>query len=651
MKSISAAIEFLFLSLFFITPLIFTSFNSELFELPKMYFVITLTIIITSLHLINHIKNKVPLFKRTFLDIPLLLFSLSQIISTIFSIDPHTSFYGYYSRLNGGLLSIICYLILYWVLIIYLDKSFKTKLINFFLISGALVAAFGIAQHFGIDKDQWVQDVQSRIFSTLGQPNWLAAYLCILLPFSIYKSLESFSQKKYFLSTIYNIASIAYFVALLFTKSKSGLAATIISLTIFFVFNFIKNKNYRKLLILNFSLLIILSLLINNPIKDQIFKQKQISSSTINNLSSNILITPSEDIRKIVWQGAFDLWKRYPIFGTGVETFAYSYYWTRPLSHNLTSEWDFLYNKAHNEYLNYLATTGAVGLITYLVFIFFTLFILFKKQEIPALIAFISILITNAAGFSVVTTSLFFFLLPAFAFSKNDDQKEIIKAFKFKKIGYSLIIIFSFIFLKNTLFYYLADITYTQSQNSDSRQNYQLAYQYSASSLNYRPNEPLYLDQTALIAAKLAIITKSSNYIDIAINNSNKAIQISPANTNLWKERAQIYYYLSSIDIKYFETSINSLNQAIKLAPTDPKNYYLIGQFLESTKLTKEAIPYYQKAIELKSNYDHAYFALGKIYLDQKDYPNATKNFEAALKINSKNTEAQDYLKQIKASH
>ena len=57
---------------------------------------------------------------------------------------------------------------------------------------------------------------------------------------------------------------------------------------------------------------------------------------------------------------------KYPLFGTGVETFAYSYNFVRPLTHNLTSEWDYVYNKAHNEYFNYLATTGFIGLISYL---------------------------------------------------------------------------------------------------------------------------------------------------------------------------------------------------------------------------------------------------------------------------------------------
>ena len=85
--------------------------------------------------------------------------------------------------------------------------------------------------------------------------------------------------------------------------------------------------------------------------------------------SSPFKVSESIDIRKIVWKGAVNLGLQYPLFGTGVETFAYSYYFVRPVEHNLTSEWDYLYNKAHNEYLNFFATTGVAGLATYLLYI------------------------------------------------------------------------------------------------------------------------------------------------------------------------------------------------------------------------------------------------------------------------------------------
>ena len=59
-----------------------------------------------------------------------------------------------------------------------------------------------------------------------------------------------------------------------------------------------------------------------------------------------------------------EFYKAY-LIGTGTETFAFAFYRYRPAGHNLTAN-GILYNKAHNEYLNYLATTGLFGLASYL---------------------------------------------------------------------------------------------------------------------------------------------------------------------------------------------------------------------------------------------------------------------------------------------
>ncbi len=654
MRSLVKPIRFLFLTLIFFTPLIFTQSNSELFELPKMYFVYLTTTLIVTFHLINVFQKKVPLLKRTFLDIPLILFFISQIISTIYSIDPHTSFFGYYSRLNGGLLSLICYSLLYWILSVYIDSNLKKRIINFSLLSAFLVSIYAIAQHFGIDKNWWVQDVQSRVFSTLGQPNWLAAYLAIILPFSVYKFLNSKTliHKSYFL-----LLTSIFYISILFTKSKSGLAAVAISLIIYIAIYLLQNiKKSAKTAIIT-SIIIVLvflipSLLINNPLKDYIFPNKQ--TSPTENQSSKILITSSGDIRKIVWTGAINLWKKFPVFGTGVETFAYSYYWTRPVEHNLTSEWDYLYNKAHNEYINYLATTGIVGLATYLFLILVVLIKIFKtfspetkNLSLVIFSSYLTILITNFAGFSVVITSLFFFLLPVFLTENKEDLTSKDIKTKFNPLIILLILI-SFLSIKKIILFYLADIAYSQAENYDSRNDYQTALSFTLASHQYNPKEPLYTDKIATIYSKIALNTEKQEDIDQAINYSDLTIKISPANVNFWKQRAQTYLYLSGVDSKYFSDSISALGKASLLAPTDAKIYYSLGQFLETASLQEEAIPHYQKAIELKTNYDHAYFALGKIYLSQKENKLAKENLQKAVDYSyPTNTEAERLLKTI----
>lgn len=614
-----------------------------------MYFVYLVTLLILFCHFFNWLKGKTVLFSKNKLTIPLLIFFSTQLISTFFSVDLHSSIFGYYSRLNGGLLSLFCYIILFLILSVYINNKLKQKILFFSLISASFVSIYAILEHFGIDKNTWVQDVQSRVFSTLGQPNWLAAYICILLPFAVNQLINS---KKYSLVIINLSLVIILYLSLLFTKSKSGLAAGVISIAIYLIIYTFKNHqsfkkhSYAKVAIIA-TILIILSFFINNPIKDLVFPSK-INNSSLEINNSSLNITPSSDIRKIVWQGSFELWKRFPLFGTGPETFAYTYYWTRPASHNLTSEWDFLYNKAHNEYLNYLATTGTFGFITYVFFIVTVIIILCKKIfspplskegqgvdfDIVILASFISILITNFAGFSVVITSIYFFLLPAFALFEPS-QKTDLKS-KNKLFIFPLAITFLY-FLYKILSFFVADIAYSQSQNYYSRQLYSTAESYINISLSFNSSEAIYYSQAALIAAKSGDINKALNY-------SNQAMILSPASTNLWKERAQIFSTLSVQNPQYFVYALDALEKCARLAPTDAKVFYLLGKFYDAAAETDSAIKNYQKALSLKSNYDYATFALGEIYYQQKNYSEAKKYFETTLQIAPANLDAQNYL-------
>jgi len=134
---IDRILKFLYGSLFFLTPLIFATSTSELFEFNKMIFIYLITILIGFFWLLKMILAKKMIFKKTPLDIPIILFLFSQVMATIFSIDRHVSFFGYYGRFNGGLLSIISYIILYYG---FVSNSFD---ISFFIKNLSLVICFG----------------------------------------------------------------------------------------------------------------------------------------------------------------------------------------------------------------------------------------------------------------------------------------------------------------------------------------------------------------------------------------------------------------------------------------------------------------------------------------------------------------------------
>ena len=620
-------------------------------------------------------------FQKTFWDIPLLIFFGSQIIATILSIDRHTSIWGYYSRFNGGLLSTTSYLILYWAFVSNIKKNEAIRGIKYLLFSALLVSLYGIAEHFGIDARFWVQDVQNRVFSTLGQPNWLAAWLVALLtiPLAFFLNKENpllLNTKNKKITKGFNFALIfILYLCLLYTKSRSGLLGFIATYTVFWAGIFFLNKDKIKNILKPFGfitgLLLITTIIVGTPwtpqLKSFFIKQPQIEPIKQENQIPTGG-TESGEIRKIVWTGALNLWKNHPVFGTGVETFAYSYYWYRPREHNDVSEWDFLYNKAHNEYLNFGATSGTIGLLSYLAlvvtFISWSLKQIIKKKKkvilnIALLSGFISILVTNFFGFSVTAVSLLFFLFPALSFinlyKKDDKVKE---NFKLNNIQYveifALLAIFV-ILISSIIRYWYADNRFALGEKFNKAGYTTQSFEKLEKAINIRPNEPAYLDQLSIVAASLAVQTAnqeqstlSSQLVDTAIDASNKALSISPYNINFWKNRTKVFYKLSEINEDYYNQAITALIQASKLSPTDAKVQYNIAILYSKFGQKETAIETLEKTIELKPNYDQARYALALFYEEKGEIEKAKEQLNYILeKINPNHETAIEKLKEL----
>ena len=688
MAKLQKTIFILFAILFFFVPLILWPYTSEVFEFNKMVLVYLLTILIVSAWLARTVLAQKIIFRRTLLDIPLLAFLGSQIISTILSIDPQTSIFGYYSRFNGGLLSTICYSLLYWAFVSNFDRKDVKKLIVYSLLPSALlVSIYGVLEHFGIDKDVWVQDVQSRVFSTLGQPNWLSAWLIALIPITWALGLnEKFNIKSKIFWVTFSLSTL-FFITLLFTKSRSGLLAFGLTYVIFWSMTIWKfRKESLKPFIIISSSLLIISLIIGTQYTPSVNNLINKSTNSANGNGKQIVNTPqgpalevggteSGTIRRIVWKGALDVWKNYPITGSGVETFAYSYYKARPKEHNLVSEWDFIYNKAHNEFLNIAATSGSLGLLSYLALIGFSIYIIFKNANsklesrnskqiqnsnfensslfrisdfdirilsIALLAGYISLLVTNFFGFSVVPTQLQFFLFPAIAVTLIEQTT------KDKEHGQTLNALqkVSFIFVLCTMSYVLfaiskywyADYLYSTGKNYNTTSRYETAIKYLTEAISLKPNQPLYHNDLATAYVPLAIgynqkkdAENSKKYTDLAISESKKAIELSPHNINYQRTIFGIYIRLSLIDPNYLVAAGHALTDAIKLAPTDAKLYYNLALVYARTGDTEMALTTLQKTIELKSNYKEARLAYAILLNEKKETAKAKEQLEYIL--------------------
>ncbi len=679
----------------FSTPFVFTWFNQELFEFNKMIFVYIFTSLIVGLWCLRSLVRRQWLWQYKTHNYLILIFLLSQLVSTLFSIHPRTSIFGYYTRFNGGLLSIFAYAALFYGAQYNLKKEQLTLLLKNLLFAGLLISLYAIPERFGhslsclivtghYDVTCWVQDVQNRVFATFGQPNWLAAFLIMLIPLAIWQFwqyLEKSNKPKLSLKAIYYALLIVLLsMALLFTKSRSGLLALGIAL----IFQLaaqklvIKKKIRNTLLLLPFVLILLVSIIFSPSLSLSSPNQSIISSltdglSTENSLSEEAEITnlpqaggsKSSDIRRVVWQGAWKVWQRYPVFGSGVETFAYSYYQDRPAEHNLLSEWDFLYNKAHNELLNFLATTGIVGLLSYLS-LFVALFIYLIKQwqlkqltsqKIALASSLLAMFISNFFGFSTVTSNLLFAIF-ASVLLQTDQVWPKIKNKKFNFLEYlAIVFLLLAVFTLNRGVWKIwrADYLFSNGKTHIQQGNWQSGLQLIQKSIDLSPKEALFYDELASQYSILAIAfakdnqaTNSAEFAEAAIQTSNFVQKINPAHLNFYKSRSRIFIRLAQISNGFYTAAKDSLLTAIKLSPTEAKLYYNLALVEEEMGEQEKAIELLNEAIELKANYWQAYYALGRILELQGKTQEAADYYQLILeKIDPNNDSAQEALEAL----
>lgn len=602
-------------------PLTFTIINSELFEFPKFIILLSGTIAITLAWAYHIFKTRdYKFFTPNLLNYSVLAVLATQTIATIFSIHPYTSFWGYYSRFHGGLLTTICYTIIYFSALKWMDTKSTQKLIKISIGTAIFVGLYALLERLGIDKNFWVQDVQSRPFSTLGQPNWLAAYMIPNIFLSIYQNISS--KNRTFLSYL---PIIIVMLALILTRSRSGLIGFTLSFITYYVllarqFNHNKIKNQLYIVLVSFA---VLAVILGNPFTPSIssYFAKPVSPSTTTTFSGTALEnggTESGDIRKIVWSGALKLIKKYPLIGTGSETFAYTYYWSRPVAHNMTSEWDFLYNKAHNEYLNIAAGSGLVGLAAYLSFhlaMFIASFTKVSKSKkvnqdeldklrylYPVLGASIlGFAVTNFFGFSVIPVYFITILVATLPLTITKDAPP--DTFTTPPSYYLILSIFLLYPLK----IYMADVNYAKGKAFLDAGKPASALLYLQKAQNSRYGLDLYHATLAESYAQLG-------QVESALKDAKINKELNPHHLNFYKSRAKVYLTLASIDAKYHAGAQDELIRARELAPTDPKLAYNLGLVYARLNDLPGAETSLKDAITLKPNYIDPYYALTLLY-------------------------------------
>ena len=321
------------------------------------------------------------------IDFLIIVFLLIATISTFSSF--------FFRESLNGLIKYFLFFLSYFIFKCTLLNSSQNKLIFLFysLFTCAIaVSLIGIYQYvIGVEplatwEDINSENIHSRVYSTLGNPNLLAGYLLPLLPFGIILPFKV--KSSLFFKFLSITSSIIIFACIIFTGSRGGyiglMASTLVGLSAYLISLF-KSQNKRFSLFFLWIILAVLILII--VFLFPVFTERLSTIFTLRGHSSN-------SYRVNVWLSCLKMLRDNWIIGIGPgnNTFRLSY------GLYMTSGFDAL--AAYNIFLEFAIETGFLGCLTFIsIFLISFLklhYIFWSKGDLMALglsISLIAILI------------------------------------------------------------------------------------------------------------------------------------------------------------------------------------------------------------------------------------------------------------------
>ena len=368
----------------FLLPLAYTWDTYDRFVLPKLLLARVLVIGLLILFVARSVMSGGLTIRRTPLDLPILVFVVSAVVSTIFAFNQNVAVFGTYTRYDG-LLTAVTYAGLFLLSVQALaDRDEARTLLRFLLASGYLVAAVAIIQSV---TDAVAQQSFVPAFGTLGQKNVLGMFLAMLAPLAFREVVEADAWSKRIVA-LNAFAVIA--IALVLTLSRSAwLGAAIAGVVLLF-------GRYRpslRVVIAGISVTLIVGGVI----------------------AAFSIITPHQQERRPdIWLDTLSLIASRPLVGYGPDNFGLVY--PRFQSKELGTQ---QVDKAHAEVLQVAATQGVIGLAAYGLILVGLVRAFWRGRERPWAVAMLAALtayqVTIQLNFTALAAALPFWVVAAAA--------------------------------------------------------------------------------------------------------------------------------------------------------------------------------------------------------------------------------------------
>lgn len=426
-------------AILFFVPLYFNAFGEtkSIFELGKDSFFKIVLSLGWILFLIKQILNDkyfdFKKYKSIFYFIILLVFSFS--ISVLLALHPLESFWGNYHRFQG--FTTLIFYLLFFLLLIFQIKNFEVlkKFILVSLVGSFFVCLYGLLQYVDIDFKKWTQPayLTQRIFSSVGQPNFLGHYLIMIIPFNLFFLFYFWKKKKEKLFIIFSFLLFFQLACLILTYSRAAWLGFGGFLSAFiFLFLFFNNQKRKAFIFLSIILLTSLFLIfISLKSFYQPYEARKLNFfSRVQSIVD--LKNSSNRMRLHDWNVGIEILKKSDfkriLFGYGPDDL-HDLFASRYQSGVMAFERiDTISDRSHNLFLDNLLQFGIIGfssLILFIGYIIFKALIFLKIKNKDAEFWLVLILladlfgyfINNLLSFSAIATSLYLYFILAILFT------------------------------------------------------------------------------------------------------------------------------------------------------------------------------------------------------------------------------------------
>jgi O-antigen ligase len=200
--------------------------GSQAYALPKTVFMVAISLVLVAALASRFRRLRAIRLKRVILVV-LGGYLCLLTLATAASADPAHSVWGEI-RQHQGLLASACYALAF-VAAAEVRPAARQRILAISVLSGTIVAAYGMAQQLGIEPIWTTPLYKGRIYASIGQANFLAAYLLLLVPIGAALALVSGGRRRW----LFVAATAAIVVATVLTFSRGAYLATVIAVLTF----------------------------------------------------------------------------------------------------------------------------------------------------------------------------------------------------------------------------------------------------------------------------------------------------------------------------------------------------------------------------------------------------------------------------------